>query len=378
MTAYNAYKITSPIKRMSSGHGIDAIIPVKYFDAKAVYTNTTNYLIESNDSTHSKTVCATPELYCNSTTLQVINNKQIDNSTYVPDIRVWTNIGTAPFVRTPIINSGNNLYAICTMLVKDTATNKIYTASLNNPTIWTDTGKTMPIALYSPRIVLINNVYYIIGDQAHSNVILSAPYSDPTTWTQIGTFPYGRDNADYVIYKNKILLGPGYNGGTYGYYLVYANVSTLTNWNVSSINLETWEECLIVMGDYFKIIGGTVNQTIKTYDSNFNLISSIVPDQIYSCDPTVWEIETNKYYGFGFGADTATSNIRHLDDNDYRLLSNSLPGNINYIIGSEFIDKNGYLYIFNDNGIYRSGRKLSSIPSKSVFNVRKSWLTYSS
>lgn len=346
-------------------------------------SNITNYLLEYNNAgTYHKTIAESPNSayfdgYSSPVILETINRKATDG-VYVPDTRTWTDLGASTFYGTPILNYGNTLYAICPRA--SSFSNKIYTASMDSPTVWTDTGITMPATLGGPRIVRINDTYYMFGDQAGSNVMMTAPYSNPTSWTQIGNFPHPRHNADIAIYKDKILMTPGYNGGTSQAYVVYANVATPTVWNISTINISAWECGIMIANDCFRVISGCTNTYIKAFDASFNMVANVATENVYTTVPSVWETEVNKYYGFGFGNYGTTNSIRYLSPENYdcRLsLTYTLPGAISYIHGCEFIDNKGYLYIFGNNyRIYRSGRKLSTTPSKSVFTFRKSWLSY--
>lgn len=369
----------------------NAQIAVKY-TKEASQNNTTNYIAEYpkivNDTvTYTKEIVgpnAQPikSEYKPPIITPVITNNTSPVMTYVPDVTTWTNLGTSPFCGAPIINSGDTLYCIGGR-ISGSKSSKIYTISASNPIIWTDTGKTLPISdLLAPRIVRIKDTYYIFGDQNGSNAMLSAPYSDPTTWTSIGTFPYPRLEADIIIFKDRIILSPGYNGLNN---FVYANVNTPTVWNIGLSGMDNiYEGCMIPINDnYFRLIGGVNNNYTKTYDYNFNLISSIANETTYRCTPSVWEIEKNKYIGFGFcSSATATTDIRYLSNNDSesrRSTTTSLPVSFFYSYGCEFIDNNGYLYLINNTTpatIMRSGRKLSQNPSNSIKSIRKSWLTY--
>jgi len=386
-----------PIKTSSSQHGINAIniCPVIFpiSDTVNQTPTSTSYLIQAQTTIsdnivykHVPSITPNPILpdgYSNPIILQKINkNITYSNTQYVPDITTWTNLGSTNISMCPIIPSkdGNTIYAIGSYKIN---TNTIYSASIDAPMTWTNTGKTLPVNVEFARIVRIKDYYYMFGGQGGSRAILIAPYSDPTSWTQIGTFLDNRNNADIIILQDKIIMGPGYYGGTYGKYFIYANVNSPTNWQIGPhCEYEPWESGMFPIGNNFKLICGCSNNHITTYDYNFNKISETHTPTIWTTVPTVWEIEKNKYAGFNFGSYGQTNEIRVLDafdsnyTDDWQKSLYTLPNSIWYTRGATFIDKNGYLYIFNEGYAYKSGRKLSANPSKSINTITRSWLSY--
>ena len=80
----------------------------------------------------------------------------------------------------------------------------------------TNTGATLPSNLYTSQTAVIGNTIYLFGGyngSAVTNVIYSAPVSNPTSWTNTGaTLPGNLDSSQIAVIGNTIYLFGGSNG----------------------------------------------------------------------------------------------------------------------------------------------------------------------
>jgi hypothetical protein len=102
-------------------------------------------------------------------------------------------------------------------------TSAIYRASLANPTVWSKTSQSLPVAISDSQVVIVGDYVYLLGGFS-STAIYRAPVADPTSWTTTGyTVAAGATTVpavivgDYVytfgttIYRAPISSNAGYN-----------------------------------------------------------------------------------------------------------------------------------------------------------------------
>jgi len=121
------------------------------------------------------------------------------------------------------------------------ATDTIFTASVSDPTTWTDTGVKLPSKIADAQLMKIGNTLYLYGGYngtAALNTIYSASTSDPTTWSQAGTLPVPRYAGSLVAIGSTLYLygGAGATGGqTRTIYT--ASASSPTIWSDTGLQL---------------------------------------------------------------------------------------------------------------------------------------------
>gem|GEM_PF-2973937 len=139
------------------------------------------------------------------------------------DPTTWTlsaNKLPVALLNTTIATAGNSLYLYggSTNYGSANAANTIYTASLSDPTTWSNTGSTLPTNIAAARLVTLGNTMYFIGGINSSstslNTVYQASMSNPTTWTSAGTLPAGLTDMPSVIVNGNIYLLGGYSSTT--------------------------------------------------------------------------------------------------------------------------------------------------------------------
>ncbi len=144
-----------------------------------------------------------------------------------------------------------------------TYTNVIYTAPVTDPTNWTNTGKILPSNLHLSQLVTVGKNLYLLGGydgSAATNVIYTASISDPTTWTVVPgkTLPgniYGSQLA--TIGNNLYLLG-GNNGSAYTNIIYSASVADPTTWSNTGKTLpgNLYGSQIATIGNKLYLFGG--------------------------------------------------------------------------------------------------------------------------
>lgn len=111
--------------------------------------------------------------------------------------------------------------------------NKILRSTVNNPTIWEDTEETLPNNLYGSQLAVIDDVIYLFGgnDGYATSHIYSAPTSDPLDWTDEGSLlPEEIYNSQLFLKDGYVYLFGGYNGSTTYTSILRATTSNPLSW----------------------------------------------------------------------------------------------------------------------------------------------------
>jgi len=197
----------------------------------------------------------------------------------VSDPTTWTNTGkTLPAATSyaSLVQIGDRLYMYGGRLnTTTTATNTIWSAPVSDPTTWTNvtqtTGKTLPANLSFSQVAVIDNSVYLFGGRNTSttstNAIYRASTSDPTTWTMVSgkTLPGALGFSSLAKIDDTLyLFGGASDGGTSNTNVIYsAPVSDPTTWtNVTQTTGKTLPAAvsssnLVVIGNSIYLFGGT-------------------------------------------------------------------------------------------------------------------------
>lgn len=163
----------------------------------------------------------------------------------------------------------------------------IYSASLNSPTEWVDTGSTLPITLGGSQLAIIGSTVYLFGGQTSADlssttdVILSAPLSNPLDWTNNGhLLPSTLAHSQICIANNNIYLFGGNDGYNASGAIYVAPISDPLLWSNTGFVLPDplYGSQLAIVDGYAYLLGGLLSQqnpTSNIYGSNLT-------------DPTFW------------------------------------------------------------------------------------------
>ena len=157
-------------------------------------------------------------------------------------------------------------------------TDKIFRATLNNPTDFIDTGATLPTPLYDGQLAIINEYVYIFGgnDGYTTNKIYSASISNPLIWSTNGTstLPSKLQSSQLAVIDNYIYL---FGGRTeYGIIsnIFRASVSDPLLWidTGATLPLSLCESNVAVIGDRVYLFGGKHNESpVKSIYTAWNI-----------------------------------------------------------------------------------------------------------
>jgi signal transduction histidine kinase len=141
-------------------------------------------------------------------------NVTITGSNFAPDLapydttsNSWTSAGTtantANYRSLAVI--GDKVY----LFGGYASTNVIYSAPLSNPANMTNTGKTLPAAQCCTQVAVIGDYVYMFGGYT-STAIWRAPVSDPTTWSTTGaSMPSSSEGVGFYMVGNTMYYVTG-------------------------------------------------------------------------------------------------------------------------------------------------------------------------
>lgn len=279
---------------------------------------------------------------------------------YIPDMSVWSSLGTMPFYSSRIMKINNILYAFgC---AETALTGKIYSTAWNDPTGWTYAGITVDGLGSGTAIGIIGDNIYSWGQTTvpSGNNILTASINNPLEWTDTtADWTSHRDNTALIITPNYICMYAGHNGNAAGN-VSYALTSAPTSFTTGG-SIGGWQNTGCYLdGIDVHIFGGQLNTSrIWSFmkDSPTKLtFSATTPAYSIDACAAVFHVE-NKVYVTGIGNSNlyyANTNNMHIPWDIYTAV---MPGNITYPY-SNWIGPDGYAYLINvDKALYRSSRK---------------------
>ncbi len=324
------------------------------------------------------------------------------NSSAVVDSASWSVVSgkTIPpsngagFNTAQIAVIGNTMYLFGGHLgIGDQKT--IYSASVSDPTTWTDTGKYLPGELDASQLAVIGSDMFLFGGYSTSSyvsVIYHASVSDPTTWTDTGAhLPANIGEAQVAIVGNKLFLYGGSSGGSTCLNTIYsAPTSDPTIWSNTGMTLpqNICASQIAEVGGYVYLFGG------NTSDNTGTIISNIYKAPI--SDPTNWSdtgtnlpgtlaysqlvVIGNKMFLLGGISNTgAAKNVIYTapisDPATWTADSNVLPQGL---YGSQAAVINNKLYLFGGHGSGGSYvNAIDSVPisQTSINTSNKFWIT---
>jgi hypothetical protein len=236
----------------------------------------------------------------------------------VTDPTTWTNTGST----LPIATRGLNIAVVGSYVYMfgSMGNSTIYRAPISSPTSWTSTGKTLPGNLGYSGVYNNGTTLYLFGGNngtTATNVIYSASVSDPTTWTNTGkTLPGNLTSGQFAAIGNNLYLFGG-NNGTSAVDVIYtASVSDPTTWtNTGQVLPSTFaNSSLAVIGDYIYLLGGNSatysNNIFKAPISNptsWSNTGNVIPNSMYGSH--VFVVGDKIYLAGGFAAGYATNAI---------------------------------------------------------------------
>lgn len=196
-------------------------------------------------------------------------------------------------------------------------TSNIYRSPISDLTQIEQVGTFAGSYLYASTFYQYGDYLYIIGGRRGSsaapsttltNKIWRAHISDPTQWTQIGTFPVALAYTGCGVVGDRVIIGgvrTGSDGSTYTTSAWMAPADNPTSWStITALNAAIAGRGVIVVDDTYCLYGGT-NSTaagsiqIDSYKLTFTNTAdrAIVYTEDYSLDPvqsiTSLELDAN-------------------------------------------------------------------------------------
>lgn len=180
-------------------------------------------------------------------------------------------------------------------------TNRIMRASINAPTVFTDTGKTLPYQYCGGSLAIIDNYIYMYGSGYNSSgttypnatFTMRASIDDPTTFTRMGNLPSGYWEGSVTVAGDYIYLYGGTSSTFVGSTkIMRASISTPTTFTTLTEVLPYlyYGGACAVIGDYIYLYGNNhisgssypyrryIMRASKNNPANFVLLSNRLPD----------------------------------------------------------------------------------------------------
>lgn len=175
--------------------------------------------------------------------------------------------------------------------------NVIWAASLNTPTKWYDTGGRLPITLAGSQLAIIGQTIYLFGGTTDAtltsatDVILSAPLSNPLQWTNNGSLlPRKLSHSQMSVMGNNVYLFGGYESNNASNVIFSAPLSNPLLWSDtgSTLPIPLYGSQLAVNDGYAYLLGGLLTPQTSTaaiYATNINSPTSwfLVGKLPYQC-----------------------------------------------------------------------------------------------
>lgn len=142
----------------------------------------------------------------------------------------------------------------------------IWRAPLSNPLDWEDTGQVLPRPLYASRIAIMNGRLYLLGGQVFDNAplgtILSASLSDPLTWI-----------AEDAFMPGNCCEGQFLTIGDYGYLYTQAEIEDIQPYLTRIFRCKLseptiWEDVGVLPGDLHESQFGIIYDRIWAFGGN--------------------------------------------------------------------------------------------------------------
>jgi len=172
-----------------------------------------------------------------------------------------------PLSGSALVTIGNTIYSFGGNNAS-TATNKIFSAPVSNPTNWTDTGATIPVADANSGYAIIGSNIYLFGGMGTSgtalNSIYFAPVSNPLSWSTSGsTLPSGIGQSHLAVIGNTIYMFGGFTTATTNK-IFSAPVSSPTSWidTGATLPVALRFSSVAVIGNYVYLFGGASTSSV--------------------------------------------------------------------------------------------------------------------
>lgn len=131
----------------------------------------------------------------------------------------WTNTGKtipAALINGSVFAANGYVYYVGGADNNSNPKNTIYRALATDPTTWSNTGATIPVALYDASVAVLGNHIYIFGGMtsrggALTNQVFSATVLNPTSWSATGsTLPLAvARTPTAIVGANIYIFGAG-------------------------------------------------------------------------------------------------------------------------------------------------------------------------
>jgi len=289
-------------------------------------------------------------------------------TTYIPNPLTWTDTGSvAPdgVDYSTIMRIGSTLYSFGG-LYSSAVSNKIFTSAYSDGLNWVEASRTLPEACYSPHIILLGTTLYMFGSGAGTIKIHTASTSNPTIWTDTGATLPKRDNAPIALVGNKIAIFFGYNGGGTNT-VIWADKSAPLVWNTTTIveAIINWESGIFVKDNIAYVAGGDSQRiTIEKFNTDLTACTSLdnVLQYHVSHVPICADIGTKVYILGGFDNNYS---IQHSEFGGSPANPGTVweepwvsPSDFRYRSDMMWVNADGYMFTvdYGNRKIYRSGR----------------------
>ena len=238
------------------------------------------------------------------------------------DPTVWYNTGyTLPtsLYGAQTFVENNNIYLIGGFS-NGVVTSSIYYASFNNLSSWTTVSSALPAPLAYSQLAVFNNSIYLFGGyntNSPTNIVYMTNYNTPTTgWNQVGTLPDNLYGSHLSIIGTNIYLFGGQLSISIKTNNIYrTSISTPTSWSqVGSLpSAVSFGQLIVISDDGYANSYGYPSLTSPEYDSRVYLFSCSKIFRSFSSDPTNWVSGANNIT-WNFPGNASNGNIAMIND----------------------------------------------------------------
>lgn len=210
-------------------------------------------------------------------------------STSTPTVFTTMSNNLATSVRSSHVGIHNNvIYSFGGFTTGTTAVNTIQSATVSNPTTWTNSGTTLPANLAGGELIKTNTSFYIIGCNGTTGNYYSSLLSDPETFTLAGSSGPTRIRGRAAIIQDDVWYFGGETAvttpvATVNRAVIDRNTGEIHGWkstdtgHLMNLPIALSRFSLVVSGDYVYILGGYTTGPLMNYNiyrCHINLLSS--------------------------------------------------------------------------------------------------------
>jgi hypothetical protein len=272
------------------------------------------------------------------------------------------------------------------------ATDRIYYASMSNPTSWSQTNAGTFMYFGGKQQAIIGNKIYAFGGSSGSYIgkrdILTASVNNPLDWGNSNILIPGNTRVASVLYvskeTNKIILYGGYDYSNWLNTIITASIYEPLDWGTALTTLPAARAsmCILEAGEWIYFLHGDSSGSIATntiwraHKSNPTVVidTGLTTPFTSNGNPYAPSIQIGEYYYFwGLSGQTSSYRIHVEKPWEFETISRNLSFNFNGTPTNSFLNYivNNKLFVWNGGAVAMTSSQLITcstiIPSSSLY-----------